>query len=103
MGQKADLREAMLSKTKPGRGRTPASFSKEAEPVATAPSDDGYVQPSRAGKKPIAGFFPPDVRKQLKLMTVEQDTTLQDLMAEAFNDLFAKYGKPEIAPTREHA
>ena len=24
--------------------------------------------------------------------------TIQDLMAEALNDLFAKYGKPEIAP-----
>jgi hypothetical protein len=25
--------------------------------------------------------------------------TIQDLIAEALNDLFAKYGKPEIAPT----
>jgi hypothetical protein len=24
--------------------------------------------------------------------------TIQDLMAEAFNDLFAKYSNPEIAP-----
>jgi hypothetical protein len=31
-------------------------------------------------------------------MAIERDTTLQSLMAEAFNDLFAKYGKPEIVP-----
>ena len=30
---------------------------------------------------------------------VENDTTVQNLLAEALNDLFAKYGKPEIAPT----
>jgi hypothetical protein len=27
-----------------------------------------------------------------------QRVTIQDLLAEALNDLFAKYGKPEIAP-----
>ena len=27
------------------------------------------------------------------------DSTVQGLLAEALNDLFAKYGKPEIAPT----
>ena len=31
-------------------------------------------------------------------MAVVRDTTLQSLMGEAFNDLFAKYGKPEIVP-----
>jgi len=34
----------------------------------------------------------------LKILAIEQNKTLQDLIAESFNDLFAKYGKPEIAP-----
>ena len=32
---------------------------------------------------------------------LRNDTTVQNLLAEALNDLFAKYGKPEIAPTAE--
>jgi hypothetical protein len=56
---------------------------------------------SRSGTKPITGHFPKQVRDELKTLAIERDTTLQLLMAEAFNDLFAKYGKPEIAPTEK--
>jgi hypothetical protein len=57
-------------------------------------------QPGRAGTKPITVHLPAAVRGQLKLLAAERGRTLQDLMSEAFNDLFAKYGKPEIAPQR---
>ena len=53
-----------------------------------------YTQPGKVGTKPITG----QVRDELKKLAIERDTTLQSLMAEAFNDLFAKYGKPEIVP-----
>lgn len=56
------------------------------------------AQPSREGTAPITGHFPEDVRAQLKILAVEQRKTMHSLMAEALNDLFAKYGKPEIAP-----
>jgi hypothetical protein len=56
------------------------------------------AQPSREGTAPITGHFPEDVRAQFKILAVEQRRTMHSLMAEAFNDLFAKYGKPEIAP-----
>jgi antitoxin-like ribbon-helix-helix protein len=32
------------------------------------------------------------------MLAAEHETTIQTLLAEAMNDLFAKYGKPEIAP-----
>jgi hypothetical protein len=35
------------------------------------------------------------------MLAAEHDTTIQALLAEAMNDLFAKYGKPEIAPIAE--
>ena len=38
------------------------------------------------------------VRDRLKILAIEEGKTLQSLIGEAFNDLFAKYGKPEIAP-----
>jgi hypothetical protein len=53
---------------------------------------------ARAGTVPITVHFPKQVRDQLKILAVRNDTTLHNLIAEAFNDLFAKYGKPEIAP-----
>ena len=36
-------------------------------------------------------------------VAAEQDTTIQKLLAEALNDLFAKKGRPEIAPLEEKA
>jgi hypothetical protein len=38
------------------------------------------------------------VKRQLRILAADRDTTIQDLLAEALNDLFAKNGKPEIAP-----
>jgi len=51
---------------------------------------------SREGKKVISGHFYPAMSKQLKLMAVEYDSTVQELLEEAINDLFEKYDKPRI-------
>ncbi len=42
-------------------------------------------------------WFTPEVARQLHMIAVEEDTTLQAIMAEAFNDVFAKRGRPPIA------
>lgn len=76
----ADLRQAMLSGSEPDT-RT-----------------QRQVRTGREGKSNVTGYFPPEVKKQLRLLAAEQDTTIQDLLAEALNDLFAKNGKPELAP-----
>ncbi len=73
---------AVSTESKNGEGKEPAS----------------YRPPSRAGTAPITGHFPRQVRNQLKILAIERSCTRDDLMAEAYNDLFAKYGKPEIAP-----
>lgn len=57
-----------------------------------------YQQPSRVDTAPITAHFPRQVRDQLKILAIERGSTLHNLVAEAYNDLFAKYGKPEIAP-----
>ena len=54
-------------------------------------------QPGRAATKAITGHFAPEVRAQLKVLSAEQGRTMEDMMAEAFNMLFASYGKSEIA------
>jgi hypothetical protein len=84
--------------------RAPAVKSKEArQPVSGEGREGATVRqaPSRVGTAPITGHFPKQVRDQLKILAVEQGSTLANLMAEAFNDLFAKYGKPEIAPHQQ--
>lgn len=89
---KADLRQAMRKQANPSVTPNPT----ESTQAGTARRRNSPR--SRAGKRQVAAYFPPAVQKQLKLLTVEKDTTVQGLLAEALNDLFAKYGKPEIAP-----
>jgi hypothetical protein len=72
------------------------------EPIqqpATPANTTAPAQQGRAGTSPITVHFPKQVRDQLKILAVQNDKTLHGLVGEAFNDLFAKYGKPEIAPT----
>ena len=79
-----------------------AGGSTRRKPPAPTPERTGehktHQQPSRQGTRPITAHFPKQVRDQLKILAIRQNTTLHNLLAEAFNDLFAKYGLPEIAP-----
>lgn len=87
---KVDLK-AMLAET---AGSKRALSPAEAEPATQLKA--------RLGRKDvvmIAGHFPPEVRKQLHQIALDQDTTAQRLLGEALNMLFARYGKPEIAPS----
>lgn len=56
-----------------------------------------YVSPSREGKVTISGAYDPAVRHQLKQIALDNETTIQQLLCDALNDLFQKYGKPTIA------
>lgn len=90
----ADLRQAMLSGSEPAApARAALDEARPAEKSRPRP-----VRTGREGKSNITGYFPPEVKKQLRLLAAEQDTTIQSLLAEALNDLFAKNGKPELAP-----
>jgi hypothetical protein len=58
------------------------------------------AQPSRQATKAITVHFPEEVRRQLKAMAGEQGRYIDDMVAEAFNLLFVKYRKAEIAPRK---
>lgn len=92
--QKPNLSSA-LSEAGQSRRRQQEDTAASAEAPAAASSQP----PSRRGTRPITAHLPKEVRDQLKILAIEQDTTVHGLLAEAINDLFAKYGKPEIAPT----
>jgi Antitoxin-like ribbon-helix-helix len=48
----------------------------------------------------LGSHVPEEVRAQFRLLVAERNTTMENLHAEALNDLFAKYGKPEICPIK---
>lgn len=78
----AETAEASAEKTPGGR------VAKRATPL------------SRTDKAPITVHHPERVRRQLKALAAEQGRTMDDLVAEAFNLVFVKYRKPEIAPRK---
>ena len=51
----------------------------------------------RNDKRQIAGFFSPECAKQLRMLAAEEDTTVQDLLREGLNLMFASHGKSPIA------
>ena len=57
-----------------------------------------YKQPSRTGKVNVTGYFSPAVKSSFRMIqTKHPEMTIQDLLAEALNDLFAKYNVPQTA------
>ena len=93
MSTKANLTELLAETGGSARQRKPVIRQSARPANTTAPAQQG-----RAGTSPITVHFPKQVRDQLKILAVQNNKTLHSLVAEGFNDLFAKYGKPEIAP-----
>ena len=48
---------------------------------------------ARMGKKAVSGYFSPEMSRALHMLALDQQSSLQALMGEAFDDLFRKYGK----------
>lgn len=77
----------------------PAPAPAKAAPAAGA--GEGPAQPapraqSREGRKQIAGFFSPEMSFAMHMLARRQGRSLQDVMAEAFNDLLRKHGESPI-------
>lgn len=75
------------------------------EPVQTR-AKPAPKRPDKAGEGvqeklvPVSGLFPKEVRDQFKIMGIKNNKTVQEQLGEAINDCFAKYGLPEIAPSK---
>jgi hypothetical protein len=96
-----------MASQKPDLSKLQSKLSNTATTPRKAPQET-KPEPAHAREEkdrgvPITFHMPNPVRKQLKGLALQCDTTVHNLGAEAFNDLFAKYGKPEIAPiTKKH-
>ena len=74
----------------------------EVRETATAFPRKGKSTPSRDGRVLVGGFFAPEVQTALKVTAAQERTTLQELLTEAINTVFAKRGLPEIAGLLAH-
>jgi len=79
----------------PPKERRPAPKKQAVVPDEAKP--EKFYRPSRDGRKLIAGHFEPKVAKQLKMLAVEEETTVQALLEEALDLLFVKKGKDRVA------
>lgn len=65
------------------------------------------VPPSRAGRVLVGGHFAPEVQTELKVLAAIERTSIQALIAEGINAVFARRQRPQIAelspqqPTRK--
>jgi hypothetical protein len=51
---------------------------------------------SRAGRKAIAAYFSPEMSMAMHVCARKHCLSLQELMAEAFNDVLRKYGQSPV-------
>jgi len=63
---------------------------------AAAPPASIETPPSRVGRKQISGFFTPEMSFAMNVCARRNALSLQQLMAEAFNDVLRKYGESPI-------
>jgi hypothetical protein len=91
MSKLANLQNALKSSS----GRTPPPVANQPPPTEKATS---YKAPSRAGNVNMSAWLPRDFKKSIRLVQAKkvESATIQDLMAEAFNDLFSKYNVPTV-------
>jgi hypothetical protein len=74
------------------RGTAPAATSERTEPPTRKKTT------TRQGRVMVSGWLPLEARSSFKLIQAKHpEKRMQDLVAEAMNDLFAKYNVPQTA------
>lgn len=91
----ANLRNLQQAASEAAGKVQPKKLSPESAPVAAAPAKPS----SRAGKIALTFHLPEDFKRSLRLVQAHRGNgcTLEQLAAEALNDLFAKYNVPTVA------
>lgn len=87
-------REGVQRHPRPAPAPQPAATSAAPE---DASSGGLLPQRSRLGKVAITQWLDPAVRKQLAQLALDHDKSQAELVAEALNLLFERYGKSPIA------
>jgi len=92
MAAKKSLMDTMQSFEKSASATTEATTSEK-----PATEDRAKGTPSRKGKRAVTGYVSQQAFTQLQILRAERGMDVQELVTEALNDIFTKYGKPAIA------
>src|SRR5512144_898759 len=79
-------------------GASVAGQTTPAEPSPPPPAPEQTPRTYRTAQTPaetrqVSGHFRPDVAQTLRLIAAEQGRDIQEILAEALNMVFARYGK----------
>ena len=72
---------------------TPAPPPPKPEPEKEQAAPNYRTAQTRADTRQVGGHFKPEVAQTLRLIAVEQDKDVQEILAEALNMVFGRYGK----------
>lgn len=86
----AGLKEDLPS-TQPASAK--AAVSPQASAVVVGAEGESKRRSAREGKKGILGHFSPELSRALNIMAIEEGSTVQALMGEAFDLLMRARGK----------
>src|SRR3954466_16323632 len=87
---------------KPPQAETPpapAAAPAQVEARRTRSTVEGYRPPSRVGKRAAVAWLEPEAIQPLKIEAIRGGRTMQDILAEAVNDWFAREGLPRFDDT----
>ena len=66
------------------------------EPLTPIPRYTRRGITARGGKRPLQTAISPESHYELRLLALEKDTTMQNLVVEGLNLVMRKYGKPPV-------
>lgn len=89
--------QAVLDRAKQPEPDQPKPKATRGKAIAAKAPANQAAPAGRGATKLIGGHFPPEVSAQLRIVAAEEGTTIQNLLAEALDDLFVKKGKARIA------
>jgi len=86
------MRSSLKDLAKRAAGPEPLPPANDAKRPAAEPRSYRTAQ-TRSDTRQVSGHFKPEVSQTLRLIAVEQDRDVQEILAEALNMLFERYGK----------
>ena len=79
-----------------GRASTPALVATPSPPAVALDRVQPAKAPSRVGKVHVGAYLPRDFKRSLMLVRAQTGLDVQDLIAQALNDLFRAHNVPVV-------
>ncbi|MEM7067012.1 MAG: ribbon-helix-helix domain-containing protein [Cyanobacteria bacterium P01_B01_bin.77] len=97
MAKRKSLADSVAAETK-AKPVVAKDSTQSIEPVQSSPTPKSNVQKSRRGKQHFGGYFSKECVNAVKMLGLELDLNIQQMVAQAMNDYLEKHGKPPVFP-----